>query len=205
MWTMTTVTRRTPTCARSEHACTLFRLSRHSHWYITFPLGSKSLESVIPSSRYAHVRLSLSCSTSLFTSPCFSPYSSRPSSPCTPTTLTPWQTTCAASPTGPSSPWTISPSHRWWAQRHGAHRRHGAQRLGPQQDHWLPGFPRPLCPVVRPRRGWRDTRQATRRSTPRLRRSKYLLHASMITTSKKKKQNLLENCYKYAFQMFSYV
>ena len=45
MWTMTTVTRRTSTsttCARSEHACTLFRLSRHSHWYITFPLAQVS-------------------------------------------------------------------------------------------------------------------------------------------------------------------
>ena len=39
MWTMTTVTRRTPTCARSEHACTLFRLSRHSHWHITFHMA----------------------------------------------------------------------------------------------------------------------------------------------------------------------
>ena len=41
---MTTVTRRTPTCAtsRSEHACTLFRLSRHSHWYITSTLAQVS-------------------------------------------------------------------------------------------------------------------------------------------------------------------
>ena len=81
MWTMTTVTRRTSTsttCARSEHACTLLdvlsfitRVS-HPHWL------KSSLESVIPTSRHAHVRLSLSCSTSPFTSPCTSPSSSRP-------------------------------------------------------------------------------------------------------------------------------
>ena len=41
---MTAVTRRTPTCAtsRSEHACTLFRLSLHSHWYITLHLAQVS-------------------------------------------------------------------------------------------------------------------------------------------------------------------
>ena len=43
MWTMTTVTRRTPTCTRSEHACALFRLSRHSHWHITFHLAQGPL------------------------------------------------------------------------------------------------------------------------------------------------------------------
>ena len=32
--------------------------------------------------------------------------------------------------------------------------------------------------------------------------TKYLLHASMTTTSKKKKQNLLENCQMYALKLF---
>ena len=32
--------------------------------------------------------------------------------------------------------------------------------------------------------------------------TKYLLHASMTTTSKKKKQNLLENCHMYALKLF---
>ena len=32
--------------------------------------------------------------------------------------------------------------------------------------------------------------------------TKYLLHASMTTTSKKKKQNLLENCQLHAFKLF---
>ena len=32
--------------------------------------------------------------------------------------------------------------------------------------------------------------------------TKYLLHASMTTTSKKKKQNLLENCHKFALKLF---
>ena len=51
-------------------------------------------------------------SSSPFTSPCTSPSSSCPSSPCTPTpTLTPWQPiTCATPPMGPSSPPTIPPS-----------------------------------------------------------------------------------------------
>ena len=44
------------------------------------------------------------CSTSPFTSTCTSSSFSGPSSPCAPTTLTPWQTTCATPPTGPSSP-----------------------------------------------------------------------------------------------------
>ena len=51
MWTMTTVTRRTPTCTRSEHACALFRLSRHSHWHITFHLAQGFLSLSSPSSR----------------------------------------------------------------------------------------------------------------------------------------------------------
>ena len=59
MWT--TVTRRTPTsttCARSEHACTLFSVLCHNH--LSHPHWLKSsLESVIPSSRHAHERLSL--------------------------------------------------------------------------------------------------------------------------------------------------
>ena len=32
--------------------------------------------------------------------------------------------------------------------------------------------------------------------------TKYLLHASMTTTSKKKKQNLLENCQMHALKLF---
>ena len=32
--------------------------------------------------------------------------------------------------------------------------------------------------------------------------TKYLLHASMTIISKKKKQNLLENCHKYALKLF---
>ena len=108
MWT--TVTRRAPTntsttCAKSEHACTLFSVlcqkHAHPHWL------KSSLESVIPSSRHAHVRLSLNCSTSPFTSTITSSTFPGPSSPCAPTTLTPWQTTCATPPTGPSSPPTI--------------------------------------------------------------------------------------------------
>ena len=32
--------------------------------------------------------------------------------------------------------------------------------------------------------------------------TKYLLHASMTIISRKKKQNLLENCHKYALKLF---
>ena len=49
-------------------------------------------------------------STSPFTSTRTSSSFSFPSSPCTPTTLTPWQTTCATPPRGASSP-TTTPSH----------------------------------------------------------------------------------------------
>ena len=88
-------------------------------------------------------------------------------------TVTPWQsTTCATPQKGPSSPWTIT-SHSqvmsptpWSSPKP----RHGAQRRGLQRIHRLPGFPRPHSPFVRPLHGWRHARQATRRSTPRLRR-----------------------------------
>ena len=75
-------------------------------------------------------RFSLSCSTSPFTSPRTSPSSSCPSSPCTPTTLTPWQTTCATSANGTfATSDDVFRDNRLWAQRHGAHQWHGAQRL----------------------------------------------------------------------------
>ena len=113
MWT--TVTWRTPTsttCARSEHACTLLDvLSSHSRVAPTLAQVVSWVFHLHPHTIHDE-RFSLSCSTSPFTSPCTSPYSSLPSSPCTPTTLTPWQTTCATPPKGPSSPPTIpSRSH----------------------------------------------------------------------------------------------
>ena len=43
---------------------------------------------------------------------------------------------------------------------------------------------------------WVDKQDDTNHST------KYLLHASMTTTSKKKKWNLLDNCHMYAFKLF---
>ena len=51
-----------------------------------------------------------------------------------------------------------------------------------------------------PRNVWNDIVSL---QTGRLSNStKYLLHASMTTTSKKKKWNLLENCHKYALTLF---
>ena len=53
---------------------------------------------------------------------------------------------------------------------------------------------------VMPRNVWNDT---VSQQTGRLNNStKYLLHASMTTASKKKKWNLLENCYNYALKLF---
>ena len=53
---------------------------------------------------------------------------------------------------------------------------------------------------VMPRNVWNDI---VILQTGRLNNStKYLLHASMTTTSKKKKWNLLENCHKYAPKLF---
>ena len=72
---MTRVTRRTPTCAtcRNKHACTLFRLSRHSHWFITLHMAQdRSHLSFTPSPISS---MMCGClwvfSTSPSTSPCF--------------------------------------------------------------------------------------------------------------------------------------
>ena len=54
--------------------------------------------------------------------------------------------------------------------------------------------------LVMQRSVWNDiVRWQTR---PLSNSTKYLLHASMTTTSKKKKQNLLDNCYMYALKLF---
>ena len=71
MWTMTTVTRRTPTststtCARSEHACTLLDVLSSSHLCHTH-IGSSRLLSLSSHLHTIHdERFSLSCSTSSF-------------------------------------------------------------------------------------------------------------------------------------------
>ena len=111
MWI--TVTRRTPTttCAtcRTEHACTLLSVSRLNH--VSHHIGSSRpwVFHLHPHTIHDE-RFSLSCSTSPFTSTCTSPSFSFPSSPCTPTTLTPWLTTCATPPRGATTA-TTSPSH----------------------------------------------------------------------------------------------
>ena len=54
--------------------------------------------------------------------------------------------------------------------------------------------------MVMQRNAWKDI---VSWQTRRLNNStKYLLHASMTTTSKKQKRNLLENCHKYALKLF---
>ena len=58
----------------------------------------------------------------------------------------------------------------------------------------------PTTWLVLPRNVWNDT---VTLQTGRLNNStKYLLHASMTTTSKKKKWNLLENCQKCGLKIF---
>ena len=109
MWT--TVTRRTPTstCAtcRNEHACTLCSVLCHSH--LSHPLWLKTSLSLPPSSTcHPCVVVLDSLRPLLFTSTCTSPSFSCPSSPCTPTTLTPWLTTFATPPRGATTA-TTSP------------------------------------------------------------------------------------------------
>ena len=87
----------------------------------------------------------------------------------TSTTWTPWLTTCATPLKGTTTATTL-PSRLTGHEANDAHQRHGAQRHGPQQVHWLPGFLRQLWPFVRPLHGWRHTRQVTCWTTPRLRR-----------------------------------
>ena len=71
---MTTVTRRTPTCAtcRTEHACTLFSVLCHNHLSHPHWLKSSLSPSFHPHTIHDE-RFSLSCSTSPFTSTCTSP------------------------------------------------------------------------------------------------------------------------------------
>ena len=152
MWTtMTTVTRRTPTststtCARSEHTCTLVDVCLLCHWYITLHIGSSR-----PWVRHCHLhtihdeRFLLSCSTSPFTSS-----RSSPSFPVLPLHALRqlWLRDKQPAQLRQRDLRHLRrylPAHRLWAQRH------GAQRLGPQQVQWLPGSPRPLYSVVRPR------------------------------------------------------
>ena len=150
---------------------TLFRLSRHSHWYITFHLA-QGLSSLSSHPHAMHMCGCLWVARLLFlplpTFHLFLPV--HPLHVLRRLWLRDKQP-ARLRQRDLRHPGRFLPAHRWWAQRHGARQRLGAQRLGPQQVHWLPGFPRPLCSFVRPRRGWRDTRQATRRSTPRKRRS----------------------------------
>ena len=143
MWTMTTVTRRTSTSttrARSEHACTLVDVCLLCHTCITLHIGSRSLESVMMCGCLWVSPLHL-----LFL-PAF--LLSLPVLP-----LHALRQLWLHDKQPPRLrqrdlrlPGGFLTSHRLWAQRHGVHQRHGAQRLGPQQVHWLPGFPRPLCP-----------------------------------------------------------
>ena len=115
MWTITTVTRLTPTITRTQSRTCATRMSEHIFALLVFEfvtqvtptLAQVVLESVIPSSRHAHVRLSLTLfDFSLYFHPHFLVFFL--SSPCSPTTLTPWLTTCATPPrratTAPTSP-----------------------------------------------------------------------------------------------------
>ena len=117
MWTMTTVTRRTPTSAtcRTEHACTPFSVCSLCHTGHTHIGSSRPWVFHLHAHTIHDERLpSLISSTSPFTSTRTSSSFSFPSSPCTPTTMTPWLTTCATPLRGASSPTTTS--HRSQSQ-----------------------------------------------------------------------------------------
>ena len=163
------MTRRTWTCAtcRIEHTCTLSLVSSFDHSH-HIPHGSRPLALVIHS-----IRMPSMCSV------LWVPLHHLLLLPAVPLPLPfpddrRWlldnQQPARLRKRDLRHPGRLPPPHRLWAQRHGVHQRHGAQRRGLQQVHWLPGFPRPHCPFVRPLHGWRHTRQATRRCTPRLRR-----------------------------------
>ena len=149
-WTTTHATCTSPEHAlRARNLChTLFILS---HMHLMAQVWVSSL--VI----HVHVRFSLSSTFSPSTSTCLSLSSSFPSTSCTSsctlssTTWSPCKT--RASPR--TRRVTTSP-HRLWAQLHGLQR---AQRLF--------RFLLLHYPVIGPGHGWRDTRQAAHRGTPR--------------------------------------
>ena len=107
-WDTTYTDKHSTTCARSEHACTLLDVLS----FITHVSQPHWLKSSLESFSFIHIPSMMSVSLwvarlLLLLLPAFPRLFSCPSSPCTPTTLTPWLTTCATPPTGLSSPPTI--------------------------------------------------------------------------------------------------
>ena len=118
---------------------------------------------------HGHAQRSLSVfSPSLSTSCRSSASSSLSSWP----TVTPWQsTTCATPRTGPSSPWTItSPSQVMSPTPWSSPTPRSSTTRSPATSSIFQDSLAYTVPFVRPLHGCRHARQATRRSTPRLRR-----------------------------------
>ena len=148
------MTRRPPTstCAtcRTEHACTLFSVLCHNH--LSHPHWLKSSLSPSFHPHGIHVWLSLILFDPLLLLPPRTSSSfSCPSSPCTPTTLTPVTNNLCDSAKGSNDVAFLLTGYEPndMELKYGT----GLNELGPQQVPRLPGFPRPLYSVIGPRHG----------------------------------------------------